>query len=116
MGLSGARGRAGEALAAAYLELVGFQVRARNARVGGVEVDVMASEGDTQVLVEIKYRSRGDYGGGEGAIDASKRQRLLRAASVLETQGHAAVRIDVVVVERSGEGATVRHYRGAVTA
>ena len=36
MGLAQDRGRAGEALAAAYLELIGCRTVARNVRLGGV--------------------------------------------------------------------------------
>jgi putative endonuclease len=63
MGVAGARGRAGEALAAAYLELRGCVIRARNVRLAGVEVDMLVEEGRTLVLVEVKTRTRGDYGG-----------------------------------------------------
>ena len=36
MSLTNARGRAGEALAVAYLELVGCRVRERNTRIGEI--------------------------------------------------------------------------------
>lgn len=112
---SGNRGRAAEALAAAYLELIGMSVTARNVRLGGVEVDLVAVDRGTQVLVEVKYRGRGDFGGPEAAIDGPKRARLLRAAGALNGSGCEDVRIDVVAVERSAQGVVVRHYRGAVT-
>lgn len=112
---SGERGRASEALAAAYLELIGMSVTARNLRLGGVEVDLLAVDRETSVLVEVKYRGRADYGGPEAAIDGAKRARLLRAAGALHARGCADVRIDVIAVERSPEGVVVRHHRGAVS-
>jgi len=115
MGLANARGRAGEALAIAYLELAGCRVTARNVRLAGVEVDVLARDGPTQVVVEVKYRGRPDYGGAAGAIDHAKRARLVRAAHALQRGGERRVRIDVVAVDLSPEGATVRHFRSAVT-
>ena len=114
MGLAWARGRAGEALAIAYLELVGYRVVARNRRIGGVEVDVLASDGPAQVIVEVKYRGRCDYGGAAAAVDHAKRSRLARAARALLQAGARRVRVDVVAVNLSPEGATVRHYRDAV--
>jgi putative endonuclease len=116
MGLASTHGRAAEALAVAYLELTGLRVLDRNLRLGGVEVDVLAAEGRDHVVVEVKYRARSDYGGSAGAIDASKRARLLRAAAALVARGHAGVRIDVVAIERVDGGLDVRHYRGAVEA
>jgi putative endonuclease len=116
MGISGIRGRAAEALAAAYLELAGFEILERNVKVGGVEIDLLAREKDVQVVVEVKYRSRSDFGGALGAIDPGKRDRLRRAASVLVARGRPDVRIDVVSVELSAEGVELRHVRGAVGA
>lgn len=115
MGVAHTRGRAGEALAIAYLELAGCRVIACNLKLGGVEVDALASDGPAQVVVEVKYRGRSDYGGAAAAVDAAKRARLVRAARALQLAGARRVRIDVVAVDLSPEGATVRHYRNAVT-
>ncbi len=114
MGWAGTRGRAGEALAIAYLELVGLHVVARNLKLGGVEVDALASDGSAQVVVEVKCRGRSDYGGAAAAIDHTKRARLVRAARALLQAGARRVRVDVVAVDLTPEGATVRHYRNAV--
>lgn len=114
MGIARSHGQAGESLAAAYFELIGCPVVTRNARLAGVEVDLLAVEGGTRVLVEVKTRSRSDYGGAALAVDATKRERLLRAARALARDG-TAVRIDVVALETSSEGAVLRHYRGAIT-
>jgi putative endonuclease len=114
MGITGTRGRAAERLAAAYLELQGLEVAERNLRLGGVEIDLLAVEREVQVVVEVKFRSRADYGGALEAVDAAKRARLLRAASVLVARGHPRVRIDVIAVELSADGLALRHVRDAV--
>ena|SRR3989442_4452344 len=131
MGFAQTRGRAGEALAAAYYELLGCQVLARNLKLGGVEVDLLVSDRGTRVLVEVKLRGRSDFGGAALAVDRAKRERLLRAARALESgagpagartrvprearSGHTALRIDVVAIEPVDDGLTLRHYRGAVS-
>lgn len=115
MGVTQGRGRVGEAMAIAYLELAGCRVLGRNLRLGGVEVDVLASEGEAQVVVEVKVRGRSDFGGAVGAIDHVKRGRLVRAAQALAQKGAGRVRIDVVAIDLSPDGATVRHVRSAVT-
>ena len=115
MAITAARGRAGESLAAAYLELVGFRILERNLRLAGVEIDLLARDGEARVLVEVKMRGRTDYGGAALAVDRGKRMRLLRAARAIEQQCAARVRIDVVAVELAPEGAIVRHYRNGVT-
>jgi putative endonuclease len=114
MGIAGARGRAAEAMAASFLELMGLRVLARNVRLGGVEVDALAQEGSTRVVVEVKVRSRADFGGAAAAVDGSKRMRLLRAAAVLCARDPGPVRVDVVTIDLVREGAEVRHHRAAV--
>jgi len=113
MGTGNVRGARGESLAAAWLELSGHDVIGRNVRLGGVEVDLVAREGDTHVVVEVNLRGRSDFGGAALAVDRAKRVRLMRAARALEASGN--VRIDVIAIETQGDGLTLRHYRNAVT-
>ena len=115
MGIAQQRGRAGEALAVAYLELVGCRVVARNVRLGGVVVDVVVDAGATRVLVVVRLRTRTDFGGAAATVDHHKQQRLVRAAHALEQQGAAQVRVDVVAVDLAADGVTLTHYRNAVT-
>ncbi len=115
MGFAQERGRAGEALAAAYLELVGCHRVARNVRLGGVEVDLVVDDGASRVLVEVRLRSRGDYGGAAATLDRTKRERLVRAARALEQQGVLHPRVDVVAIDLCATGATITHHRNAIT-
>jgi putative endonuclease len=115
MGLALQRGHAGEDLAAAYLGLVGIEVTRRNARLAGVEVDLLARDGRTRVLVEVKLRNRSDYGGAAAAVDERKRARLRRAALALTGEEAGPVRVDVIAMELAGDGLVLRHVRNAVT-
>jgi len=108
------RGAQGEALAAAYLHLAGCVVEARNARIAGVEIDLVALDRGTRALIEVKFRGRTDYGGAALAVDRSKRERLRRAASALARDGAIPVRIDVIAIELRDDGAVLRHFRSAV--
>jgi len=112
MGIAKRHGDAGEALASAYLELIGYTVVERNRRIGGVEVDLVARDGPTAVLVEVKTRARSDYGGAVLAVDRTKRERLLRAARVVAAS--YPVRVDVIAIEIAADGASVRHVRNAL--
>jgi putative endonuclease len=113
MGDAQDRGRVGEALAAAYLEMVGCRCVARNVRLAGVEVDLVVDDGPSRVLVEVRVRSRGDYGG--ATILRAKRERLVRAARALEQQGVRHPRVDVIAIDLTSSGATLTHHRNAVT-
>jgi putative endonuclease len=115
MGTASLRGERGESLAAAYLELVDQEVVGRNVRLGGVEVDLVARDGATLAVVEVKLRGRPDYGGAALAVDRAKRERLMRAARALQQAHERGVRIDVIAIELGNDGMTLRHYRNAVT-
>ena len=114
MALTGARGGAAERLAAAYLELMGETVVARNVRIAGVEVDLVTRDGAATAIVEVKFRSRLDFGGAAAAIDARQRERLKRAARALAGGGDDTVRVDVVVLESEPDGLSLRYVRNAI--
>jgi len=115
MGIARTHGIAGEALAAAYLTLAGCEVVARNTRIADVEVDLLARDGRTAVVVEVKLRARGEYGGAANAVTRTQRERLLRAARVLVSQHDGPVRVDVIALDLEEDGLALRHYRGALT-
>ena len=84
---------------------------ARNVRLPGGEIDVIARDRDTIVFVEVKARDSRRFGSAIGAVDARKR-RTLRAIAAdwlqISAPG-AAARFDVVTVDAAG----ARLYRGA---
>ena len=81
------RGRQGERLAAWCLRLRGWSVVARNRRIAGVEVDLLARKGPVLAVVEVKSRRDGPPGAGETdrllLVPPSQRRRLRRAARAL---------------------------------
>ncbi len=115
MGFAQLRGRSGEDLAVAYLKLAGVKPVERNVRLGGVEVDVVADDGATRVLIEVRLRTRGDFGGAAATVDRRKQERLVRAARSLEQQGRTRIRVDVVAIDLTGDGARITHFRNAIT-
>jgi len=94
-------GRTGEDAAAAELSRLGFTLLARNYRCRGGEADIVATEAETLVFVEVKTRSQLRHGLPREAVGWTKQQRLARAA---EQYLHAfnvydqPVRFDIVEV------------------
>lgn len=107
-------GEHGEVLAAAYLRLLGCRVEEARTRLAGVEIDLVAHEGSTRVLVEVKVRTRTDYGGAAFAVDGAKAERLRRAARALVQRGPGPVRIDVIAIDLDGADLHLRWIRNAV--
>ncbi len=110
-------GARGEAIAAEYLEGLGFRIIERNWRGGRAgELDIIAAEGDAIVAVEVKTRGGLAYGHPLEAITAAKSRRLrqLLLAWVRERRpGASTLRIDAIgIVLREGENPNLHHIRG----
>ncbi|MDQ6860456.1 MAG: YraN family protein [Verrucomicrobiota bacterium] len=73
------RGEQGERLAARYLRRQGYKILYRNfrGRTGG-EIDLVCRDGETLVFVEVKTRSREDFGRPLDAVDREKQKRISR--------------------------------------
>lgn len=110
-------GRAAEDAACRHLERAGYRVLLRNFRHRLGELDVVAIEGGTLALVEVRYRASARYGGAAASVTHAKRRRLARAAQVLlkRQPGLAALpaRFDVVDVQGTAGDLRCRLIRAA---
>jgi putative endonuclease len=92
-------GRKAEQRVARFLEERGYVIVGSNVRVGRDEIDLVALDGRTVVLVEVRARSRDDFGHPFETLGARKKHRLRRAALRYGQQhGTAEVRIDAASV------------------
>ena len=95
-----AKGAAAEQLAADHLSRSGLTVIERNFRVRGGEIDLICREGSTVVFVEVRLRSRSDFGGAAASITHTKQMRLILAARHwLARHGDAVCRFDCVLLQ-----------------
>lgn len=69
----------------------------------GGELDLVGLDGDVLAVVEIRRRSRIDFGGAAGSVTRAKQRRIIRAVRYFLTQEPAwrrlALRFDVVCIE-----------------
>lgn len=111
-----AAGAAAEALAERYLRRRGLVVRARNYRVRGGEIDLVCSDGSVLVFVEVRLRSRRDFGGAAASITATKQRRIIHAARhYLAGRAERPCRFDVVLLDSMTE-AGIEWIRSAFAA
>lgn len=117
-----ALGRAGERRAALHYLLRGWRIVARNARVAGVEVDLIARRGRTLAFVEVKTRREGEAGEPWEAVRDAQRRRIMRAAEGwlaahgAELGDDVEVRFDIVSVTRSRWRFRVERFEAAFEA
>ncbi len=112
------RGRAGERAAERELRRRGLILLERNVRAGRGEIDLVALDGGTIVIVEVKARSPAALETPEEAVDRRKRRSLILAArSFLARKRllHLPRRYDVaaVLLDDRGRAAGIRWTKAA---
>lgn len=104
-------GAIGEKIACNFLRLNGYKILETNYRCRNGEIDIVATQRDTLVFVEVKTRKSFIYGVPEESITPSKVQKLKAVAEHYQ-QNHENLlpewRIDVVAIEVNGAGKVAR--------
>jgi putative endonuclease len=111
-----ALGRDAEDAAARFLVAAGYEILARNVRLCGAELDIVARESGEIAFVEVRSRSSRACGGPLETIGRRKIGRLSRAAAAflaLRRWGHAPARFDVVGVDWVDGRPDISLVRGA---
>lgn len=109
-------GAAGEDVAAQFLEQRGYVILERNWHAGRYgEIDIVAQDGASLVVVEVKTRHGTGFGNPEEAVNKAKQAKLAGAASAyVAAHPHLPqqVRIEVValVLSPTGEVLDLKHY------
>ena len=102
-------GRRGEKIAARFLRRKhGYKILYRNFRAPhGGEIDIVCRDGDTLVFIEVKTRSRTDFGAPAEAVNRAKQELIARGAFAwlrMLDNPDVLFRFDIVeiVVDRDG--------------
>lgn len=105
----------GERVAAHRLESFGMRVLDRNVRVGRIEIDLVAEDGNDVVFVEVRTR-RGQAAAAESLTPAKLRRMWQAAVGYCEEHNvdPERARIDVVAIDLAADGTarTIDHFRG----
>jgi len=97
-----AAGIEAERLAALHLRAHGLEILQKNYRRRTGELDLVARDGEVLIVVEVRMRSSGAYGGAAASIDGRKRARIIRTTAQLLQRRRdlrdLRVRFDVMLV------------------
>ena len=82
----------------------GLQLVARNVRWRGGEIDLILRDGKRLVFVEVRQRSRADWGGAAASIGSAKQRRVILTAQWwlsrhFRNQDWPECRFDVVAID-----------------
>lgn len=99
--LKGNHGQASEQAAITYLQQQGLRLIAKNVRFIFGEIDIIMKEGTVWVFVEVKYRSKVQFGGAINALSHRQQNRIKRAAShyLQLKQIDAICRFDFIAID-----------------
>ena len=95
------RGQQTEQFALNYLLQQGLRWQANNFRCRYGELDLLLWEGDTLVIVEVRYRQNDRFGGPAASVTAQKQARIIAATQhyvIMHKLNHVSIRFDVVAV------------------
>lgn len=108
-------GKNGEDLAVEYLVNKGYKILERNWRSGHKEIDIIAMDGDTLVVVEVKYRKSLDFGDPDIAVGVMKQRMLIYAAEAYLNYRNldVEVRFDILSMVITPQGENIEHIEDA---
>ncbi len=73
-------GQSAESRAEAFLKTHGLKLVARNWRSRFGEIDLIMQDNSTLVFIEVRLRSRSDFGGAAASVTPAKQKKLLTTA------------------------------------
>ncbi|MFZ2727658.1 MAG: YraN family protein [Methylococcaceae bacterium] len=99
------RGKQAEQFAHDYLLSQGLLTIARNFRCPYGELDLIMREGQTLVIVEVRYRKNNLYGGALESITRTKQQRILTTTAFYLNQYNidCPIRFDVIAITANNQ-------------
>lgn len=108
-------GREGEARARQFLVNNGYEILETNWRLGHLEIDIIAKQENTLIVVEVKTRRSSYFGEPEIAVDAKKRKLIVKAADkYIRMNGlDVDVRFDIISLVMGGGQCVINHIQDA---
>jgi putative endonuclease len=109
-------GASGEDLAAEFLEKLGYKIINRNLRFKVGEIDILAQDNKTIVIVEVKTKRFVHQGLPEEQVDYFKKKKLrLLGRAISQQYLDQPIRIDVIAIDETDFEPKINHIINAVT-
>jgi putative endonuclease len=102
-------GKNGEEEAVKFLKNLGYTIVETNWRARKLEIDIIAKDVETLVVVEVKTRATDAFGDPETFVSKQKQNNLVKAA----TDFNGETRFDIVSVLQINNNLVVKHIQNA---
>ena len=105
-------GKEGEQAIVVFFQETGYTIEATNWRYRKNEIDIIASDDDTIIFVEVKTRSSEIWGTPESFLSNSQISRLVEAANyyIEKYEIDKEIRFDVFSLTKSGDEFNIKHF------
>ncbi len=115
MGTSHHTGKRGEAVATEHLVNKGYEILETNWQSNHQEIDIIARQGNTLVITEVKSRSTNYFGEPETFVTKQKQRMLIKAANHYITKDNlnVEVRFDIISILFNKEEHKLKHIEDA---
>ena len=99
------QGELAEQKALNYLSQQGLQLQERNFRCRSGELDLIMTDKQTLVIVEVRFRKNNHYGSAAESVTVSKQSRIIAATQVYLSRHptNSAIRFDVIAISGNFE-------------
>jgi putative endonuclease len=104
-------GKWGEAYALQYLLGIGYGLRVRNYKFNRMEIDLVMTNGQNLVIVEVKTRHSAELGEPWRAVNLAKQKQIIRVANYYTkaVEWPHEVRFDVVSIVHNSNHTDLTH-------
>lgn len=108
-------GKWGEEYAANYLQRKGYEILQRNFYYDKAEIDIIAMDGETLVMVEVKTRNSAFFGDPQEFVKPSKIKLIVKAANeyIIANDIDNEVRFDIVAILKNKTQEQLEHFEDA---
>ncbi len=108
-------GKWGEAFALKHLLGIGYGLMARNYKFNRMEIDLVMTDGQMLVVIEVKTRHSAELGEPWRAVNLAKQKQIIRVANYYtkSIQWPQEVRFDVVSIVHNSNHTDLTHIKDA---
>jgi putative endonuclease len=109
------KGKEGEKFAEKFLSDKGYQLLGRNYRHKRGEIDLIMKLDNLLCFIEVKLRSRIDFGQPEDFVSENQKDSIIVTAEnfMIEKDWTGDIRFDIIALTKKGSAIEVKHFKDA---